>query len=70
MIDWYGTPFTEALHLVERYQLLEYEATMEAIARDAKENFQFANPDNGPAARAPLWASLRVPSGTYHVILT
>jgi hypothetical protein len=22
---------------------------MEAIARDAKENFQFANPDNGPA---------------------
>ena len=40
MIDWYGTPFTEALHLVERYRLLDYEATKEAIARDAKENFQ------------------------------
>jgi hypothetical protein len=48
MIDWYGTPFTEALHLVERYRLLDYEATLKAIARDAKENFQFPNPDNGP----------------------
>jgi hypothetical protein len=47
MIDWYGTPFTEALHLVERYRLLDYEATKEAIARDAKENFQYSNPDNG-----------------------
>jgi hypothetical protein len=49
MIDWYGTPFTNALHVVERYRLIDYEATMEAIARDATENFQFANPDNGPA---------------------
>jgi hypothetical protein len=48
MVDWYGTPFTEALHIVERYQLLDYEATMEAIARDAQEHFQFVNPDNGP----------------------
>jgi hypothetical protein len=50
MVDWYGTPFTEALHIVERYRLLDYEATMEAIARDAKEHFQFDNPDNGPPA--------------------
>jgi hypothetical protein len=49
MIDWFGTPFTEALHVVERYRLLDYEATREAIARDAKEHFQFPNPDNGPA---------------------
>jgi hypothetical protein len=49
MIDWYGTPFTEALHVVERYRLLDYEATKEAIARDAKEHSQSANPDNGPA---------------------
>jgi hypothetical protein len=49
MIDWYGTPFTEALHVVERYRLIDYDTTMEAIARDATENFQFANPDNGPA---------------------
>jgi hypothetical protein len=49
MIDWFGTPFTEALHVVERYRLLDYEATREAIARDAREHFQFPNPDNGPA---------------------
>ena len=49
MIDWFGTPFTEALHVVERYRLLDYEATSEAIARDAKEHVQFVNPDNGPA---------------------
>ena len=49
MVDWFGTPFTEALHVVERYRLLDYEATKEAIARDAKEHFQQANPDNGPA---------------------
>jgi len=48
MIDWYGTPFTRALHVVERYRLIDYEATKQAIERDAKENFQFANPDNGP----------------------
>jgi hypothetical protein len=48
MIDWYGTPFTEALHVMERYRLIDYDTTMEAIARDATENFQFANPDNGP----------------------
>jgi hypothetical protein len=50
MIDWYGTPFTEALHVVERYRLIDYEATKKAIEHDAKENFQFNNPDNGPPA--------------------
>jgi hypothetical protein len=49
MIDWFGTPFTEALHVVERYRLLDYEATKAAIERDAKEHYQQANPDNGPA---------------------
>jgi hypothetical protein len=49
MIDWYGTPFTKALHVEERYRLIDYDDMMEAIARDATENFQFANPDNGPA---------------------
>jgi hypothetical protein len=48
MIDWFGTPFTGALHVIERYQLLDYEATTEAITRDAKEHLQFTNPDNGP----------------------
>jgi hypothetical protein len=26
MIDWYGTPYTKALHVIERYRLIEYEA--------------------------------------------
>jgi hypothetical protein len=50
MLDWYGTPFTEALHLVERYRLLDYQATMNAVERDAKEHQQTNNPDNGPRA--------------------
>jgi hypothetical protein len=50
MIDWYGTPFTEAMHIVERYRLLDYTATMEAVERDAKEHFFQPNPDNGSPA--------------------
>ena len=38
MVDWYGTPHTEALHVVERYRLLDYEAAKEGLERDAKEN--------------------------------
>jgi len=49
MIDWFGTPFTEALHLVERYRLLDYESTIKAIERGAKEHFQQDNPYNGVA---------------------
>jgi hypothetical protein len=38
MVDWFGTPYTEALHVVERYRLLDYEAAKEGLERDAKEN--------------------------------
>jgi hypothetical protein len=37
MVDWYGTPHTEALHVVERYRLIDYEAAKDAFNRD-KEN--------------------------------
>jgi hypothetical protein len=40
MVDWFGTPYTEALHVIERYRLLDYEAAEEGLGRDAKENFQ------------------------------
>src|SRR5450631_1174304 len=40
MIDLYGTPYTDALHVVERYRLLDYEAAKEGLERDAKENFR------------------------------
>jgi hypothetical protein len=38
MIDLYGTPYTRALHVVERYRLLDYAAAKEGLDRDAKEN--------------------------------
>jgi hypothetical protein len=37
MIDWYGTPYTTLLHVVERYRLIEYESAKEAEERTAKE---------------------------------
>jgi hypothetical protein len=37
MIDWYGTPYTSLLHVVERYRLIEYEAAKGAEERTAKE---------------------------------
>jgi hypothetical protein len=40
MVDVYGTPYTEALHVVERYRLLDYEAAKEGLERDARENFR------------------------------
>jgi len=38
MVDMFGTPYSEALHVVERYRLLDYEAAKEGLERDAKEN--------------------------------
>jgi hypothetical protein len=38
MIDLYGTPYTDKLHVVERYRLLDYEQAKEGLDRDAKEN--------------------------------
>lgn len=40
MIDWYGTPRTAALHVVERYRLVNYEEAKDGLERNAKENFQ------------------------------
>jgi hypothetical protein len=38
MVDDYGTPHTEALHVVERYRLVDYEVAKEAQERAQKEN--------------------------------
>jgi len=38
MVDWYGTPHTAALHVVERYRMLDYAAAKEGFERDAKEH--------------------------------
>ncbi len=38
MIDLYGTPYTEKMHVIERYRLLPYEDAKEGLDRDTKEN--------------------------------
>jgi hypothetical protein len=38
MVEWYGTPYTEALHVVERYRLLDSDAAIEAEKRSEREN--------------------------------
>src|SRR5262245_10382015 len=38
MVDWYGTPHSEALRVVERYRMVTYDEAKEAFARDAKEH--------------------------------
>jgi hypothetical protein len=40
MIDLYGTPYTDKLHVVERYRLIDYQEAKEGLDRDAKENFR------------------------------
>jgi hypothetical protein len=40
MLDMYGTPYSQTLHVVERYQLIDFEAAKEAFVRNAKENFR------------------------------
>jgi hypothetical protein len=36
MIDWYGTPYTEALHVVERYRLIDDQAAKAAEQQGAR----------------------------------
>jgi hypothetical protein len=39
IVDMFGTPYTEALHVVERYRLIDYEAARQAQQRAEKELF-------------------------------
>jgi len=47
MVDQFGTPHTPALHVVERYRLIDYQAAKEALERGAKENASFVRNDSG-----------------------
>ena len=38
MLDWYGTPQTPALHVVERDRLIDYDQAKECVARAYKDN--------------------------------
>ena len=41
MIDLFGTPYTEKLHVVERYRLRDYDDVKDALERNNKENWLF-----------------------------
>jgi hypothetical protein len=47
MVDMYGTPHSEALHVVERYRLLDHEAAKEAEERGERGNFRLPASDPG-----------------------
>ena len=38
MLDLYGTPYSDKLHVVERYRLIPYEEAKDGLARNAAEN--------------------------------
>jgi hypothetical protein len=40
MVDMFGTPHSPALHVVERYRLIDYDVARDAIERNEKENFR------------------------------
>jgi hypothetical protein len=39
MIDLFGTPYTDKLHVIERYRLRDYDEVKDAIERNRKENW-------------------------------
>jgi hypothetical protein len=41
MIDLFGTPYTDKLHIVERYRLRDYDDVKDALERNNKENWLF-----------------------------
>lgn len=41
MLDLFGTPYTNSLHIVERYSLRDYDEVKDALERNKKENWLF-----------------------------
>jgi hypothetical protein len=41
MVDLFGTPYTDKLHIVERYRLRDYDDVKDALDRNRKENWLF-----------------------------
>jgi hypothetical protein len=52
MVDMYGTPHSPALHVVERYRLVDYAAAKEAEERGERGNFRLRGSDPGFAPDA------------------
>jgi len=49
MVDWFGTPYTQALHVVERYRLIDDDVAKEAQERGGKEILRLESADSGIA---------------------
>jgi hypothetical protein len=67
MVDMYGTPHSPALHVVERYRLLDYYEAKEALERNEKENARGVYSDFDPNYRGkgqdrPATANVGAPS--------
>jgi hypothetical protein len=54
MVDMYGTPHSPALHVVERYRLLDYDEAKDALERNEKENARGVYSDFDPNYRGKL----------------
>ena len=54
MVDMFGTPHSPALHVVERYRLLDYADARDAMARNAKENTRVTGADFDDAYRGKV----------------
>jgi hypothetical protein len=47
MIDWYGTPYSKALHVVERYRLIDYATAKQAMESHLKRSLLIPPDDSG-----------------------
>ena len=46
MVDLFGTPYTDKLHVVERYRLVDYAEAKDAMQRGSRENRRAGGPYN------------------------
>jgi hypothetical protein len=51
MVDMYGTPYSPALHVIERYRLIDYDAVKTAMERTRRENVKIPEVDFDPNYR-------------------
>jgi len=54
MVDMYGTPHSPALHVVERYRLVDYDDAKPALERNEKENSHGVYVDFDPKYRGKV----------------
>jgi hypothetical protein len=45
MIDMYGTPYSQSMHVVERYRLIDYDEVKAAMIRNNRENIKIGEMD-------------------------